>query len=99
MLTKEDLQAIAAMMDEKLKPINDRLEKVELVTSGTRILVENEVDRAIKVLGEGHQGIIDTMKTLITPNQLEDVTARVFALEEGFREHSGQIDQLRRKTG
>ncbi|MEY8425540.1 hypothetical protein AALB52_23195 [Lachnospiraceae bacterium 38-14] len=35
-LTNEDLQAIAALMDNKLEPINSRLEKLESEVSGLR---------------------------------------------------------------
>ena len=131
MLTKEDIltisellkaerQAVAEMMDEKLKPINEDLAEVKQdlsevkqdlakvkekvaavdeVASGAKILIENEIDRAIKVLGEGHEGILGGMKDLVTQEQLEEVSVRVFALEEGFKEHSQQIEELQRKTG
>ena len=120
MLTKEDILAIAELMDEKLKPINEdltgvkqdlarmdhRLAEVEIrlgevgeVASGAKILIETEIDRAIKVLGEGHLGILDSMKDLVTQKQLEEVSVRVFALEEGFKKHSQQIEELQQKTG
>jgi DNA repair ATPase RecN len=127
MLTKEDILAIAGLMDEKLKPINDRLDgmdsrldgmdsrldkmdhrlaevetrlgKVGEVASGAKILLENEVDRAIKVLGDGHKGLLGEIKALVTPDQLEEVSVRVFALEEGFKKHSRQIEELQQKTG
>ena len=127
MLTKEDILAIAELMDEKLKPINEdltgvkqdlsgvkqdlsrmdhRLAEVEIrlgevgeVASGAKILIETEIDRAIKVLGEGHLGILDSMKALVTQKQLEEVSVRVFALEEGFKKHSQQIEELQQKTG
>ena len=35
-LTNEDLQAIAALMDNKLEPINSRLEKLESEVSSLR---------------------------------------------------------------
>lgn len=135
MLTKEDIlaiaelmderlmaerQAVSEMMDEKLKPLNDRLDgidcrldgmdhrlaevethlrKVDKVASGAKILIENEIDRAIKVLGEGHEGILGGMKDLVTQEQLEEVSVRVFALEEGFKKHSQQIEELQQKIG
>ncbi len=134
MLTKEDILAIAGLMDEKLKPINEdlagvkedlsgvkqdlagvkqdlarmdhrlaevetRLDKVGEVASGAKILLENEVDRAIKVLGDGHKGLLGEIKALVTPGQLEEVSVRVFALEEGFKKHSQQIEELQQKTG
>ena len=148
MLTKEDILAIAGLMDEKLKPINDRLDgmdsrldkmdhrldgmdsrldkmdhrldgmdsrldkmdhrldevetrldKVGEVASGAKILIETEIDRAIKVLGDGHKGLLGEIKALVTPDQLEEVSVRVFALEEGFKKHSQQIEELQQKTG
>jgi len=145
-LTREDILAIAELMDERLKPITEDLAGVKQDLAGvkqdlagvkqdlagvkqdlagvkqdlagvkqdladvkdqvvavdqkateTRILLETEVDRAIKVLGEGHQGIIDTIKTQVTQDQLEEVSVRVFALEEGFKEHSEQIEELQQK--
>lgn len=79
--------------------MNDHLNKVDDVASGAKILLENEIDRAIKVLGDGHQGILEGMKSLVTQEQLEDVSIRVFALEEGVKEHGRQIEELQRKTG
>lgn len=110
---KAERQAVAEMMDEKLKPINDRLDKVDVRLDGmdarlgkverlateTRVLIETKVDRTIKVLGEGHQGIIDTLKAQVTQEQLEEVSVRVFALEEGFKKHSEQIEELQQKIG
>ncbi len=42
MLTKEDLQLLSGLMDEKLKPINERLEAIEENTEITRDVL-NEV--------------------------------------------------------
>jgi len=86
-------------VDARLDKVDARLDKVEQMASETRILIETEVDRAIKILGEGHQGIIDTINSRVTQDQLEEVSVRVFALEEGFKKHSEQIEELQQKTG
>ena len=99
---KEDLAGVKqdlSRMDHRLAEVETRLGKVGEVASGAKILIETEIDRAIKVLGEGHLGILDGMKDLVTQEQHEDVSVRVFALEEGFKKHSQQIEELQQKTG
>ncbi len=99
---KQDLSGVKqdlSRMDHRLAEVETRLGKVGEVASGAKILIETEIDRAIKVLGEGHLGILDGMKDLVTQEQHEDVSVRVFALEEGFKKHSQQIEELQQKTG
>ena len=99
---KEDLAGVKqdlSRMDHRLAEVETRLGEVGEVASGAKILIETEIDRAIKVLGEGHLGILDGMKDLVTQEQHEDVSVRVFALEEGFKKHSQQIEELQQKTG
>ena len=99
---KQDLSGVKqdlSRMDHRLAEVEIRLGEVGEVASGAKILIETEIDRAIKVLGEGHLGILDSMKDLVTQKQLEEVSVRVFALEEGFKKHSQQIEELQQKTG
>ena len=99
---KQDLAGVKqdlSRMDHRLAEVETRLGEVGEVASGAKILIETEIDRAIKVLGEGHLGILDGMKDLVTQEQHEDVSVRVFALEEGFKKHSQQIEELQQKTG
>jgi len=99
---KQDLSGVKqdlSRMDHRLAEVETRLGEVGEVASGAKILIETEIDRAIKVLGEGHLGILDGMKDLVTQEQHEDVSVRVFALEEGFKKHSQQIEELQQKTG
>lgn len=49
---KELLQAISRMMDEKLTPINDRLEKIEKRTLKIEVTLENETNKNIQLLME-----------------------------------------------
>lgn len=48
MLAKEDIQLLSQLMDEKLKPINERLDAIEENTEITRVAV-NEVIKWIDV--------------------------------------------------
>ena len=99
---KEDLAGVKqdlSRMDHRLAEVETRLGKVGEVASGAKILIETEIDRAIKVLGDGHKGVLGEIKALVTPDQLEEVSVRVFALEEGFKKHSQQIEELQQKTG
>lgn len=48
MLTKEDIQLLSQLMDEKLKPINERLDVIEENTEVTRSVL-NEVVKWIDV--------------------------------------------------
>ncbi|MCI8652316.1 MAG: hypothetical protein HFF11_01295 [Angelakisella sp.] len=111
MLTKEDLLAIGSLMDEKLeaglKPIKaditemkgeikglkERVPKLEMTT-------EHQIDRAIKLLGEGHERLKQMIEgRLVTKEQQENSEARIFALEEVSKRHTVQIEELQKKTG
>lgn len=48
MLTPEDIKLLSQLMDEKLKPINERLDAIEENTEITRVAV-NEVIKWIDV--------------------------------------------------
>ena len=48
MLTKEDIELLSQLMDEKLKPINERLDAIEENTEITRVAV-NEIIKWIDV--------------------------------------------------
>lgn len=59
MLDKSDLQAIQALiqasLQESLKPINERLDRLESEQLKTRVALETTIDKCIQVLWEGHQ--------------------------------------------
>lgn len=74
-MTKEDLQAIRQIMQEELKPINERLTKIE-------VKIENETDRAIKTIGEGHLDLNQKLIEKISlDNRVEMLEHKVSALE------------------
>ena len=68
----ELLSAIGSMMDTKLEPINNRLSKIELT-------IENETNKNIKLLAEGHTGVVDRLDRLET--KMEDVQDTVSVLK------------------
>lgn len=100
---KEDIAGIRGRLDK----IEDRLDKVEGQTGriemqATRlgVIVENEVDRAVKLLGEGHEGILETIKRdFASAEELEKDRIRLFSLEETARKHTRQIENLQKRTG
>ncbi len=73
-LTNEDLQAIASLMDSKLQPINDRLDKLE---AGQRELkkelrqikdkVNDTYDLALEAWGQSTENRVWLDKTLKMP--------------------------------
>lgn len=108
------LAAIGVMLDEKLEPvkaditeIKDRLDKVEERTkkieertTKLEITIENQVDRMIKLLGEGHESLRQTIEErLATKEQQEESDIRTFALEEATKKHTVQIEELQEKIG
>ena len=94
-------------IEGRLDKIDDRLDKVEGQTGriemqATRlgVIVENEVDRAVKLLGEGHEGILETIKRdFASAEELEKDRIRLFSLEETARKHTRQIENLQKRTG
>ena len=103
------LAAIGAMMDEKLeaglKPIKEglaklekRTEAIEKRTTKLEITVEHKIDQAIKLLGEGHESLRQTIEErLSTKEQQEKSDVRIFALEEIAKKHTAQIEELQEK--
>lgn len=91
-MTKEEMQAISDLLqpiNNKLNSIDTRLNSVErsqtkLEKGQTKLelKIENEVDRAIKTIGEGH---LDLNRKLIEKisldNRVETLEHKVSALE------------------
>lgn len=42
-LTNEDLQAIAQLMDSKLKPLSDDIQSIKTDVTGIKLVLENEI--------------------------------------------------------
>jgi len=82
----EDMLSI---MDDKLKPINDRLTKIE-------IALENDISKKLDVLFDGHQ--LDSEKlSKIDPIEetIEETKSNVDVIFEVVQEHSREIKELK----
>ena len=85
---------------ELVKPLEGRLGANERATKELGILVENETNRAINLLFEGHKSLKQMIEgRLVTKEQQENSEARIFALEEVSKRHTAQIEELQKKTG
>ena len=142
MLTREDLAAIGAMMDEKLEPvradmagmkadiaemkadivgikeditgieervtgieervtgIEGRLTENEQRTHELKLLMENETNRAVGLVLDGHESLRQMIEgRLVTKDDREQDRIRICALEGVTKLHTAQIEELKKKTG
>lgn len=95
MLDDKDLLAIAQL----LKPINERLEKLEVGqeelrtdTRQTRVLVEHQ-DHLISLIAEQYSDVAAKLERL---NELDDLRGRVRTLEVVTKEHITAIKELKK---
>lgn len=61
-----------------------------------RTLVENQNERSIKLLAEGHQ---DILRAMVKEERVRAVERRVGVLEMGVRDHTVQIGDLKQQVG
>ena len=101
------LAAIGAMMDEKLEPvkadiagIKERLAATEKETRELKILMENETNRAVGLVLDGHESLRQMIEErLVTKDDREQDRIRICALEGITKLHTAQIADLKKKTG
>ncbi len=87
-------------IDDRLDKVEERTSRIEMQATRLGVIVENEVDRAVKLLGEGHEGILETIKRdFASTEELEKDRIRLFSLEETARKHTRQIENLQKRTG
>ena len=97
---KDRLSNVEGRLAELVKPLEGRLGANERATKELGILVENETNRAINLLFEGHKSLKQMIEgRLVTKEQQENSEARIFALEEVSKRHTVQIEELQKKTG
>lgn len=100
---KEDIAGIRGRLDkieDRLDKVEERTSRIEMQATRLGVIVENEVDRAVKLLGEGHEGILETIKRdFASTEELEKDRIRLFSLEETARKHTRQIENLQKRTG
>ena len=107
MLTREDLAAIGAMMDEKLEPVKadikemkDEILTLKEKTTKLELTMEHQVDRAVNLVLEGHEGLRQMIEEhLVTKEEREQDRIRIHTLEGIAKLHTEQITDLKKKIG
>lgn len=80
--------------------IKERLDDNEAEIRRIGTLMENDTDRMVNLLEEGHESLRQIIMGQLTPKeQHEETRTRVFALEEVAKLHTAQIEELQKKTG
>lgn len=87
-MTKEDLHQISELLDTKLQPINDKLNKIELH-------LENVTDQNIRTVAEGHLDLNRKLdKALSVENEKELLIIRVRMLEDEVQKIKDRLDKI-----
>ena len=107
----EKLETVKAefseLMDEKLETvkadiagIKERLAATEKETRELKILMENETNRAVGLVLDGHESLRQIIEgRLVTKDDREQDQIRICALEGITKLHTAQISDLKKKTG
>ena len=107
----EKLETVKAefseLMDEKLETvkadiagIKERLAATEKETRELKILMENETNRAVGLVLDGHESLRQIIEgRLVTKDDREQDQIRICALEGITKLHTAQIADLKKKTG
>ena len=86
MTDNELLLALSDMLDKKLEPINNRLEKVENNVTDIKLTLENEIRVNIQRVAEGHLDLSRNMHEVMKPNnEIEMLSIKVNMLETDVR--------------
>ena len=96
METKELLEAIGKMMDEKLdnrlKPIQEDLSQLSNRMTRVEVLLEHDLPKQIQTLAEGHNVILERIPEA---DEIDTLRNRVRTLERVVTSHSQEIDELK----
>lgn len=96
MVNKEMLEALRMMMQEELKPVNERLDAIDQRMTKMEIHQENVTDKNIQLLIEGQQGMNEKFRKLDKmAEDVEEIKVKVSALEETSKSQASQIKELR----
>lgn len=103
MMDEKDIQAIAQLMDQKLKPIQedlsgikDRLDRVEDRAQRTAVLLETEVDRKLDLLYDGHDAIMERLDKLASRGRVEELENDVVLLKAAIKLMRLEIEKLKK---
>ena len=92
MIDKDMLEAMRAMMKEELEPINDRLDTIDQRTNRLEVPLEHDIPHDIRLLAEGHEGILDRLPEA---EEVDTLRARIRVLEKVVTDHTKAINELR----
>ena len=97
MLEKQDLQAIAELIDGKLNDLEERIDgklaqqKTEIMNE-VKVLIENEVTPKFNLLAEGQQAILEQ---LAPKSRLENLEDEVNLLKIVIKQMNEEINTLK----
>ena len=109
MLEKKDLEMIAEIMKEINKPVNERLDKIdsrldqmdsrlnklESKVTEVQMTLENETNKEIRIIAEGHLDLSRKLDdALKVENEKEMLLLRVTRLENELRRLKQKIEEI-----
>ena len=86
MLEEKDLQAIAALLDSKIEPINREIVSINMT-------LENRVFPALEALAEGQKTILET---LAPKNRVEALEDEVAFLKQMIKTLASEVNNLKK---
>ncbi|GAA6407254.1 hypothetical protein K040078D81_13710 [Blautia hominis] len=98
-LTKEDLQAIAVLLQNTTEPLQNAITGMQKDITDVKLHLENVTDRNISLLAENHGHLIDKLNQAVKVSDkscLEEI--RVNILTEKVEKLEKEIEELKRKT-
>lgn len=86
MLEEKDLQAIAALIDVKIEPINREIASINMT-------LENRVFPSLEALAEGQKTILDT---LAPKNRVEALEDEISFLKQMVKTLASEVNSLKK---
>ncbi len=87
-------------IEERVTGIEGRLTENEQRTHELKLLMENETNRAVGLVLDGHESLRQMIEgRLVTKDDREQDRIRICALEGVTKLHTAQIAELKKKTG
>ena len=102
MLEQKDLEMIAEIVKEMNKPIYDRidkmdsrLDKVEKKVTEVQVTLENETNKGIQIVGEGHLDLSRKLDEALTiENEKEMLKLRISRLESEVKKINAWLEEI-----
>lgn len=93
MLDEKDLQIFAALLDEKLRPMNESIVSLKEEVAKTNLTIENEIKPQIKLLAEGQSSLL---AKLAPRSEVDALKEKVEFLEAIVRANTREIEALKK---